>query len=411
MRLRHAMCAIVVLALVGAACGGDDDDNSNDASNGSPPTSNEATTTPSTGTTATTDANTVPDLGNVSVKFTQVLAGLEQPVDFAVRKGDDDAYYIAEQHVGRVVRVVGNKITGAPVLDIGNEVTQGNEQGLLGIAFSPDGSLLYINYTDTAGDSHVQEFVMKGNVADMSTRRNVLTVDQPFANHNGGNIEFGPDGMLYIGFGDGGAAGDPSGNAQNLGTLLGKMLRINPKTNGSASYSVPSGNPFVGRANARPEIWMYGLRNPWRYQFDKANGDLWIGDVGQNAWEEIDYAAAGTKGTNWGWDQLEGDHPYDNGTAPPNAVAPIVEESHQDGWCAIVGGFVYRGSRVPAMRGAYLYSDNCLGDVVALTQRGGKLVDHRSLGNAGNVASFGEDANGELYIVALGGSVYRVDPA
>jgi glucose/arabinose dehydrogenase len=157
---------------------------------------------------------------------------------------------------------------------------------------------------------------------------------------------------------------------------------------------------------------MYGLRNPWRYEFDRATGDLWIGDVGQNAWEEIDYAPEGTKGTNWGWNLREGAHSYNGGTAPAGAVDPIFEESHQDGWCAIIGGFVYRGSAIPALRGAYLFSDSCAGDVVAMTQRDGKLVDDRSLDiNAGSASSFGQDANGELYVLALSGSVYRFDPA
>jgi glucose/arabinose dehydrogenase len=238
-----------------------------------------------------------------------------------------------------------------------------------------------------------------------------MTVDQPYSNHNGGNLVFGPDNLLYIGLGDGGSAGDPSGNAQNLNVLLGKMLRINPRPSGNAQYSVPSTNPFVNRAGARPEVWMYGLRNPWRYSFDRATGDMWIGDVGQNAWEEVDYAKAGRGGINWGWDRREATHPFE-GTAPPGAVDPIFETSHTDGYCSVIGGYVYRGSAIPNLRGAYLFSDNCKGDLLALTQRNGKLVSEGPLHVAAAApTSFGEDANGELYVLSLGGPIYRIDPA
>jgi glucose/arabinose dehydrogenase len=409
MRIRSVLCAAVALVLVAGACSGDDD---NAAPNRRPPVTDRDTTTGDASTTTTTTGPAAtPRIGAARIKLTRVVGGLDRPVAMAIRAGDLGAIYVAEQHVGRVVRAVDGHVTGDPVLDLGGRVSQGNEQGLLGITFSRDGKLLYVDYTDTAGDSHIQEFAMRGNVADTSTRREVLTVDQPYPNHNGGEITFGPDNLLYIGFGDGGSAGDPQGNAQNRNVLLGKILRIDPRPQGNAPYTVPTSNPFVNDENARPEIWMYGLRNPWRFSFDRATGDEWIGDVGQGMWEEVDYAPAGTKGTNWGWDRREGAHPY-AGSPPPNAVDPIAETSHDDGNCAIVGGDVYRGRAIPALRGIYLYSDNCNGALMGIVQRNGRLVQQAPLGvEAQNPSAFAEDANGELYVVSLAGAVLRIDAA
>jgi glucose/arabinose dehydrogenase len=333
------------------------------------------------------------------------------PVAFATREGDD-AFYVNEQHAGRVRRIVDGTVEEQPVVDINGEVSTGTEQGLLGLTFSPDGSLLYINYTDSNGDTQIQEFEMDGNVADESTRRTVLTIDQPFANHNGGNVIFGPDDMLYIGMGDGGSAGDPQDNAENRNALLGKLLRINPRARGNAAYTVPGDNPFVDVADARPEVWMYGLRNPWRYSFDRATGDLWIADVGQNAWEEVDFAPAGENGQNWGWDTREGAHDYEP-PVPAGVVEPIFETSHQDGNCSITGGFVYRGEKIPDLQGAYLFTDICNGDIIGLAQRDGRLVDDRSLGiSATQVSTFGQDQRGELYVLSLdAGTLSRIDPA
>jgi glucose/arabinose dehydrogenase len=405
---RGLVVGVVAIAIVGSACSGDDDSSS--SANSRPPTGNDATTSSRPAATGTTTP-AEPDLANVRVKLTEVASGLDLPVAFATREGDD-GFYVNEQHEGRVRRIVDGNVEAQPVLDIGGEVSTATEQGLLGLTFSPDGSLLYINYTDNEGDTQIEEFAMNGNVADESTRRTVLTVDQPFANHNGGNVVFGPDDMLYIGMGDGGSAGDPQDNAENRNALLGKMLRIDPRRRGNAAYTVPGDNPFVDDANARPEVWMYGLRNPWRYSFDRATGDLWIADVGQNAWEEVDFAPAGENGQNWGWDTREGAHDYEP-PAPPGVVEPIFETSHQDGNCSITGGFVYRGEAVAELRGAYLFTDVCNGDIVALSQRDGALVDNRSLGiNASQVSTFGEDERGELYVVSLDqGTVSRIDPA
>jgi glucose/arabinose dehydrogenase len=352
-------------------------------------------------------------LGNVRVRLRKV-ATLDGALCLAVRAGDP-ALYVAEQG-GLVMAVRDGRVDPFPVLDLRGQITIGGEQGLLGLVFSPDGALVYVDYTDLEGNTNVVEFAMGSDGrAQTETRREVLYVKQPYANHNGGDLVFGPDGDLYVGLGDGGSGGDPQGNGQNLGVLLGKMLRIEPRMPdgsvppGDLGYAIPDGNPFVGTAGARPEIWAYGLRNPWRYSFDRTTGDLWIGDVGQNAWEEVDLqlAAAGG-GQNYGWNPLEGTHPY-QGDRPADAVAPVYEYSHDDGRCVVTGGYVYRGSQIPGLAGAYVFADFCAGDLMALHVADGRAVDVSGLGaHLDAVASFGEDATGELYALSLAGGVYRV---
>jgi glucose/arabinose dehydrogenase len=338
------------------------------------------------------------------------VASLEQPLAMAVRPGDS-ALYIA-QKTGRIVVLRGRTVDPDPLLDLTHEVSLGGEQGLLGLAFSPDGQELYVNYTDTRGDTHVTGYAMRGNRVDLGTRRDILVVDQPYANHNGGNLAFGPDGYLYVGLGDGGSGGDPLGNGQSLATLLGKMLRIDPQLSGDAPYLIPPDNPFVGRGDARPAIWAYGLRNPWRYSFDRLTGDLWIGDVGQSAWEEIDRQPSGSSGgENYGWNLMEGSHPF-AGDAPEDAVGPVFEYSQEGGGCTVIGGYVYRGADIARLDGAYLFGDACLGRIEALRVEGGRVVGHRGLGPVlENLSSFGEDADGELYAMSLSGRVYRIVPA
>ncbi|MGH9277721.1 MAG: PQQ-dependent sugar dehydrogenase, partial [Acidimicrobiales bacterium] len=225
------------------------------------------------------------------------VADVTNPTAMAVRP-DDDGIYVADKG-GQVRRVPKGQtsspgpVDAAPVLDLAGQVSTGGEQGLLGLTFSPDGSKLYLHYTDRAGDSQVVEYAFRNGRAEVSTRRVLISLDQPFSNHNGGEVVFGPDGKLYVGFGDGGGQGDPSGNGQNLDTLFAKILRIDPQPSGDQAYTVPADNPFAGRADAAAETWMYGLRNPWRFSWDRATGDLWIGDVGQNQYEEIDFVAAG----------------------------------------------------------------------------------------------------------------------
>ena len=343
-------------------------------------------------------------LGDVRVRLAEVAA-VSDPTALAVRTGDD-ALYVTERG-GRVVAVGdGGKVS--TVGDLSRRIQSGGEQGLLGLAFSPDGEWLYVDYTDRRGDTRVA-------AVDMATRRrhvDLLVVPQPYPNHNGGQLQVRPDGTLWIGLGDGGASGDPEERAQDLGDLLGKILRIQPTPDGPRPYTVPRDNPFVGREGARPEIWAYGLRNPWRFTFDRETGDLWIGDVGQNDWEEVSFEPAGSGGgRNYGWDRFEGSHRFE-GSPPPDAVPPILEYSHADGGVAVTGGYVYRGSRIPDLVGAYVYADYAIGEVWAARQSGGRATETESLGvSVGGLSSFGEDADGELYVLSLEGAVYRLEPA
>jgi len=365
--------------------------------------------------TSTAPATTVaPNLDAARVTLTRVAA-TQGATALAVAPGDG-SLYVAEQS-GLVAAVRDGALDPTPVLDLRAGISTGGERGLLGLAFSPDGSKLYVDYTNPQGLPTLAEYAFAGGRADPATARVLLSVPHPQPNHNGGQIAFGPDGDLYMGIGDGGAAGDqgpghaPGGNGQSLATLLGKVLRIDPKPTLSAPYSIPAGNPFAG-GGGRPEIWAYGLRNPWRFSFDKTTGDLWIADVGQAMYEEIDFMPAGQgAGANYGWNRMEGNHPY-QGTVPANVVAPVQELAHTAGYCAVVGGFVYRGSRIPDLRGSYLYGDNCNPKISAIRVDGGRVVASRDLGvTLRSVSSFGQDAAGELYVLSLSQGVYRIDPA
>jgi glucose/arabinose dehydrogenase len=401
LRLGGALGA-AVLGAVSVACSGAGDTGTSAGPTSAGPTSAAEP--------ATTGAPATPPLASVSVELTSIAA-LSQPLAMAVRAGDDTLY--VAQKGGKVLGVDdGGGGPPATVLDLTGKVSSGGEQGLLGLVFSPDGGHLFVNYTDTAGDTRVVEYAFAAGKADPGSARELLFVDQPFANHNGGNLVFGPDGLLWIGLGDGGGAGDPRGNAQSLGTLLGKMLRIDPRPSGDRPYTVPADNPFVGTGGARGEIWAYGLRNPWRYSFDRATGDLWIGDVGQNAREEVDFIPSGSRGgPNFGWPGLEGNRPY-SGSPPSGAVAPILDYTLDGPNCAVTAGYVYRGSKVPGLAGAFLYADVCAGEVRAVRQLGGKVVDQADLHiHVDQLVSFGQDAAGELYVLSLGGGVYRIDAA
>jgi glucose/arabinose dehydrogenase len=344
-------------------------------------------------------------LATAHVRLVAEESGLSDPVAIAWRAGDP-RMYVAEQsgHV-RVVsngRVVGTALT--------LHVAHGNEQGLLGLAFSLDGKRMYIDYTDVDGNTRVVALTMHGGHA-VSPRR-LLYLHQPFANHNGGEVAVGPGGMLYIGFGDGGGGGDPHGNAQNLNTWLGKILRIDPRLRDGLPYHIPPDNPFNGVPGARREIWMYGLRNPWRFSVDRRLHDMWIGDVGQAAYEEIDYARAHLAGLNWGWNLREGFHPYNGGAQPANGRDPILERAHTLGDCAIVGGYVYRGALMPALRGAYLFGDFCTGELRAIVQTNGTVTQSRDLAlDVPQLTSFAEGPHGELRALSRSGTIYVLAPA
>jgi glucose/arabinose dehydrogenase len=351
------------------------------------------------------------------------LGRFDAPVYVTAPPGDTRRVFVVEQ--GGTIRVVrAGKRLSRPFLDLRSKVTSGGEQGLLSLAFAPDYARtrrFYVNYTDGAGTQSVVEYRRSKASRDRalaSSARLVLQYDGVEPNHNGGLVTFGPDRLLYIGTGDGGGANDQHGargNAQNLGSLLGKILRIDPRRSGSGRYTVPPSNPFVGQSGAAAEIYSYGLRNPWRFSFDRATGDLAIADVGQGETEEVDFATNGAaKGTNYGWRPFEGRRrtPGIAGSeSAPNAVAPVIELSHDDGNCSITGGYVVRDKDLPALDGRYVYGDFCKGQL-----RSAKLSAGAASGDAAvpgvatvdQLSSFGEDARGRVYVTSLSGPVYRL---
>jgi len=313
------------------------------------------------------------------------------------------------------IRTLDNAVA-PPFLDIRDRVLSGGERGLLSVAFPPGFAQtrrFYVNYTRTPdGATVVSRFLVPSGsaVADSATETVLLTVPQPFANHNGGQLAFGPDGYLYIGMGDGGSGGDPQNNGQNKETLLGKILRIDVEA-GQAPYAVPPGNPFLSDNAARGEIWALGLRNPWRFSFDRVTGDLYIGDVGQNLYEEIDFQPNGSAGgENYGWNVMEGAHCY--GAVSCNStglVLPVAEYAHGQGDCSVTGGIVYRGAEFPLLQGTYLYGDYCSGRIWGLKRTGAVWETSLLTDTTHQISAFGEDEAGNLFIAAYGtGTVYRV---
>ncbi|MFI6083769.1 PQQ-dependent sugar dehydrogenase [Streptomyces sp. NPDC051217] len=355
---------------------------------------------------ASADEPTAPRPSAAEVVLTEVGTALN-PIAGAA--GPDGTVWIAER--AGTVRVLGDQGLGEPVLDISDETTTDGERGLLGVAFDKDFAHFYISFTNLEGTSTIDEFAVQNGAIQPDTRRTVLTQTQPFENHNGGDIKFGPDGYLYIALGDGGSGGDPQGNGQNLDTLLGKILRIDPT--GGEPYAIPADNPFVGDPNAKDEIWSYGLRNPWRFSFDSGTGDMLIGDVGQSEWEEIDWASANSGGgENYGWASMEGNHPFRGGTEPANHVPPVHEYDRNGLGCSVTGGFVYRGDAIPDLKGNYVYSDYCDGTIRTLKIENGAVTGQGDLGvNPGEVVSFVQGGDRELYVLTLGGSVSRIDAA
>jgi glucose/arabinose dehydrogenase len=354
-------------------------------------------------------------LDQLNIGLEMVVDGLDQPSGFAVAGDGSNRFFILEQP-GRIRVVQEGALLEEPFLDItervGNDAT---EQGLLGLAFHPnytENSFFYVNYTNNDGHTTISRFSVSGdpNVADSESESLVLFVEQPAGNHNGGHLVFGPDGYLWIGLGDGGASGDRFQNAQNPGTLLGSMLRID--VDGAEPYGVPADNPFVDDPNARSEVWATGLRNPWRYSFDSETGDLYIADVGQGEWEEISVARAGsTGGENYGWPITEGSHCYGTDSCTTDGlVQPVIEYDHSGGNCAITGGYVYRGSASPGLWGAYLYADYCSGNFWGLRLAEGgaepRLFFQR---DRALFSSFGQDEHGELYILSIeAGAVFHI---
>ncbi len=368
------------------------------------------------------------------VDTVRVATGLAQPL-YLTTPPNEDRLFVLEQTTARIRIVDNGTVLPAPFLDIGAIASGGGERGLLGLAFHPDyedNGYFFVNYTNNAGNTVVARYTrLNADQADPASEVVVLTQNQPFSNHNGGCLQFGPDGFLYIGFGDGGSANDPSCNAQNMNTLLGKLLRINVDTIDSLGmYSVPATNPFVGVPLTKEEIYMSGLRNPWRFSFDRLTGDLYIGDVGQNAREEIDYAAYGTgAGQNLGWRLYEGFTCIGYGncaTTLPGCAAtgvytdPIYEYTHAGGACSVTGGYVYRGCAIPAMTGQYFFADYCSSQISTFEVVGGAPVGVTNrtadLAPGGgqsiiSITSFGQDRQGELYIIDQnGGEIFKILP-
>ncbi|HKS23893.1 MAG TPA: PQQ-dependent sugar dehydrogenase [Thermoanaerobaculia bacterium] len=343
------------------------------------------------------------------IALQQVTAGFSAPLGI-VSAGDARLFIV--QQGGTIAIWDGTRILPTPFLDIHNLISSGNERGLLGLAFHPHyatNGLFFVHYTAPSGDVTIARYSVSAdpNRADFASGAVLLTIPHSqFGNHNGGQLQFGPDGYLYIGVGDGGGAGNPSNSAQDLNQLLGKILRIDVDR---PPYAIPSGNPFP----ARGEIWAYGLRNPWRFSFDRETGDLWIGDVGQNLYEEVDLQpAASAGGENYGWRLMEGFHCFNAATCPTTGLTmPILEYSHSLG-CSITGGYRYRGARFPRLRGVYFYADYCSGTIWGATQTNGTWSSKIMLTtNKIPFTSFGEDSNGELYVVSGGGTLYQiVDP-
>ncbi len=340
-----------------------------------------------------------------------VAQGLQDPVHLTSPPSDDRLFVVEQLGRIRIIESDGT-LLATPFLDITNRVRCCGEQGLLSVAFHPmydSNGWFYVNYTDFAGATTVERFRVSANpdVADDNSGKLILSVDQPFSNHNGGLNVFGPDGMLYIGLGDGGAAADPLGNGQNLDTLLGSILRID--VDGGDPYRIPADNPFITVPGARGEIWAYGLRNPWRFSFDRQTGQLFIADVGQAQWEEVNRASASEGGINYGWRVMEGAHCFGGGGCDQSELTlPIFEYNHQEG-CSITGGHVYRGSAIPGLSGRYFYADYCQQWVRSLEIQGSSVEVHDSgVGGLGPVTSFGEDTAGELYFLTEGGRVYRL---
>jgi len=408
--------AIVCLAMVGAlaACGSDE--SQAETANPAP------RPTAAVSATQTTETTRAKSSAADGVRLVRIGA-FDAPVYVSAPPGDTRRVFVVEQ--GGTVRVItGGKLRSRPFLDLRGRVIAGGEQGLLSIAFAPDYAKtrrFYVNYTNRGGSQSVVEYrrsTSSRDRADPSSARLVLRYDGEEANHNGGLVTFGPDKMLYIGTGDGGGANDQHGergNAQNLGSLLGKLLRIDPRRSGGRPYRVPASNPFVGRSGARGEIYSYGLRNPWRFSFDRRSNVITIADVGQGEVEEVNFAAqGGARGVNYGWRPFEGSirtPGISTSESAPNAVKPVIELLHEDGNCSITGGYVVRDAGLPALLGRYVYGDFCAGRLRSANLSAGAAQGDGAIPGLAKVeqlSSFGEDARGRVYVTSLNGPVYRL---
>ena len=363
------------------------------------------------------NGSTEPPPGS-GVGLQEVVSGLSFPLYLTAPAADFTRLFVVEKTGGiRIVR--DGVLLPDPFLNLSAQVSTGSEQGLLGLAFDPEyaaNGRFLVHYTDLAGNTVLSRFQVSSDPdrADPASERVIFTAVQPFSNHNGGQLAFGPDGFLYLGLGDGGASGDPNGRGQDLSEPLASILRLDVRS--GDPYTVPPDNPFVGNPNALPEVWSYGLRNPWRFSFDRANGDLYIADVGQNQLEEVDVSPAAEgagRGLNYGWSIMEGSQCFGGaGCDQTGLTLPVLEYSHSEG-CSITGGYVYRGNAIPAIQGQYFYSDFCGRWVRSFRYADGAATEETSwpsLVTGGTIVSFGEDAAGEMYILEAEGRVSRIVP-
>ena len=421
-RLRRALPGLGLLtALVAlAACGSSPSAASGAAASGAPAPGASASPAPATPPAASASSPAAAPGNSAGAAAITALPALrletvgtfEQPVWVAVAPGDTEHLFVVQKAGKVVVADRAGRTSPTPLLDLTGKVSMGGEQGLLSVAFSPryqTDHLVYANYTDTSGDSHIVEYQVNGLAVDPASRRELLFVDQPYANHNGGLLVFDRTGMLLIGLGDGGGGGDPQKRAQNLGDLLGKILRVDAR---GRPYAIPKDNPFVARSGARGEVWAYGLRNPWRFAFDSVDNALFVGDVGQDKIEELDVVPAGQQsGANYGWARFEGRTTYNANRPLTNAgplIDPVLTYPHSSGGCSITGGEVYRGAAMPALQGTYIYGDFCQGNLLGLRKGSSQPV---ALGlHVDALASFGKDADGELLVLSLAGTVSRLAP-
>jgi glucose/arabinose dehydrogenase len=423
-RARATIAGLLAAALLAAACGDDERDDAGTT------TTEPAEAPEEPGDTEPAppedEGEPAPELAGIGLALEEV-ASVDQPTGLVVRPGSRDLF-VAEQR-GTVRRIevteegdggrLRHQLQSTPLLDISDQtVDDGREQGLLGIAFSSDGRTMYLHHSaQPDGRTRLVSYQLgDGNSVDQGSETELLTVEQPFANHNGGHLALGPDGYLYMALGDGGSGGDPQGHGQNTSTLLGSILRIDPEgTLFDLPYGIPLDNPFI-EGDGAPEIWAYGLRNPWRFSFDAETGDLWIADVGQDDWEEVNRLPAENglgagRGANLGWAEMEGTHPFQGGENPPGAVLPVHEYANPDDGCSVSGGYVYRGEAIGDLVGAYVFGDFCEPGIRAIRVEGDEVVDeHRWDLPIGFVTGFSQGAERELYVMSLGGQVARLVP-
>ncbi|MBI2764769.1 MAG: PQQ-dependent sugar dehydrogenase [Chloroflexi bacterium] len=402
----------VILVMLAADCSGGD--------NPANPAGTPAVVSPTPTPTLAPGETPSPGRQPAAVTLETFATGFKRPT-FVTNAGDGSGRIFVVEKSGTIRLIQDGKAASTPFLDISDRVlSTGSEQGLLGLAFHPkfkDNGRFFVTYTARDAANTLAEYRVSAadpSRADPSTARILLAIPDKYPNHNGGMIAFGPGGYLYYGTGDGGGGGDPDGNGQDLNALLGKLLRLDVDSSQSP-YGIPASNPLAARAGARPEVWAYGLRNPWRFSFDRQTNDLWVADVGQDLYEEIDFQPAASKGgENYGWNIVEGAHCYEpsSGCDQGGLVLPVLEYGHDAGECSVTGGYVYRGAAYPQLAGVYYFTDYCQGDLRALYRDGATLKSIVVGKTAGFISSFGEDEAGEIYLAGdQDGTIYHLKPA